>query len=246
VRTGEWEWGFGVIEAGAAPARGSSVTNRAIERESGGDMVRIRCALVLSKVASITVFGSTGEGGLRVTLIALHGGVSTGERERSFGVIERGVVPVHRAVADGAVERKAHGCVIGIVGSVVKRKMTGVAVSWRASELAADVAQIARDSSVPAGEGEWRFGVIEGGAGPIDCAMADGAIEWENLLHVARIRCSVIKRQMTGVTVRWHAGESAARMALVTVQGGVRAGKGESCLRVIENSIAPVHCAVAE
>ena len=117
-----------MVEACARPICGR-VTNRAISRETGLDVVRIRRACEICLVASV----ASGRKGCKVvacvTRIASHGGVRARQRERCFRVIEGCACPGRCCVALRAVRREGGGSVVWIRGAGVIGLVASVAVS---------------------------------------------------------------------------------------------------------------------
>ena len=147
-----------------------------------------------------------------------------GEREPSFGVIERGAGPVHGGVTDRAIGTKSGRNVIGVGSGVVQRKVAGVALGGRTGEFAVDVTLIALQADMSAAKRECRLGVIERGARPIYRAVANGTIERKRARYVIWIGGAVVQRKMAGIAIRWSTGKLAADVALCALQGNVTAG----------------------
>jgi len=119
VRASERERGLGsVIERRARPISGA-VAQRAILREAGLHVVRIRSALIVLQVARGAGGGQTFEDAAGVALTTSCGGMFACQRERSLGgVIEHGSVPICGAVTELAILREARGNVIGVGGAL--------------------------------------------------------------------------------------------------------------------------------
>ena len=87
VRSREREGRLGVVERCAQPIH-RAVAHRAVRREPGGNVVRIRGLLESREVASRTLQRRSGKLAADVALRALHGGVRSRERKLGCAVIE--------------------------------------------------------------------------------------------------------------------------------------------------------------
>ena len=100
VLAGEREGRLGrVIEGGSGPIRGG-VTELAVLRESGGDVIGIRGALIVVQVARIAGSAQALINAARMALDACRGDVLAGQRESGLGgVIELSSRPIGGGVA---------------------------------------------------------------------------------------------------------------------------------------------------
>lgn len=113
-----------VIESGSQPARGR-MAGRTARWESRRYVIRIRRALVVHLVTAIAVGGDSGVVFVHVATCTRHGGVRTGQRERSVVMVEGGRSPCRRAVAHIALLWEPGGNMIrirrsGKVGEVAR------------------------------------------------------------------------------------------------------------------------------
>ena len=122
-------------------------------------------------------------------------------------VVEVGAGPIddRRQMAGGTGVReklRVHGRAMRWRGRIrVVRHVATVAIGGRAREFAADVAAQARRGGVFAHQCEADVVVIEGGAGPVGCRMADRAVLGITERHVIGIGGRVVARNMARVAV---------------------------------------------
>ena len=195
VRTRQREGRVRVIERRIRP-NDSVMAKRAVEREARGNVIRIGGAFVVGVVAAVASGWRGGEAGGCMAQRTGDCSVSARQREWRFRVIERGASPSGRGVADGAIQRIAHGCVVRIGGAVVVSHMATAADRRCIGEAGiGGMAEIAGDGGVRTRERERCRGVIESGAGPGGRCMACGARRRETRGRVERIiRIVVIRR----------------------------------------------------
>ena len=165
---------------------------------------------------------------------------------REPGVIEGGTRPRGGVVAQRAGGGERRRDVVGVGGALVILLVAGVAGRGRVCVLPVDMATGAGHGGVRPGQGEAGGVVIEAGRNP-GC----GAVAHLALLREARGRVigiiGVLKiLQVAGDTGRAQVGELPIRMAALALQRGVRPGEGETGQRVVELSIGPGSCAVAD
>jgi hypothetical protein len=136
--------------------------------------------------------------------------------------------------------------VIGIRGPVVILDVATVAIGGRAGKFAVDVAQIARDADVRAGEWERSLRVVKDRASPRRRRMAERAIRGESSLNVIGVRGALIVLRMATVAIGWRAGKLAVDVALRAGHADMRSRQRE--LRefvVIEHGASPGRSVVA-
>ena len=110
---------------------GCGVTDRAVLREPGRNMVGILGTIVIRLVAGEALGGSTRKNIVDVTLTAFDVDVSAGQRERALAVVENGSEETGSGVTGRAIGRKAGRRVVGIRGGVVVRLMASDACRRR-------------------------------------------------------------------------------------------------------------------
>ena len=135
--------------------------------------------------------------------------------ERMVAGRKRSWKPCRRCVARGAGGRPASRYVIWICSSCEIGLVARVAISGSAREDIIDVALIACDGNVRAGQREWRVVVVERSAGPGGGCVACFAGGGESCSSVSRIRCSVPISLVTSV-----ASGGKSRVVVVGVAGG--------------------------
>jgi len=111
---GERKAGAVVIETGRNP-RCRVVAYLALLRESGRSVVRVIGVLEILQVAGHAQGAEIRKLTARVAGLALQRGVPTRERETTQRVVECGIGPGNRAVADGAIRGESAGDVVRVV-----------------------------------------------------------------------------------------------------------------------------------
>lgn len=168
-----------MIEGSARPVgNGGAVAQRAILRESGGGMRRIRGSVVIGLVAILARRAVQGVVIIDVARAALLRGVHSHQRETGGRMVESRAEPVRRRVAPGAVLREVRGLMRRIGGAVVVGLVAVPARTARQAVIVVHVALRALHAGMRAGQREAGGRVIESGAGPVrdGCAMAQSAI----------------------------------------------------------------------
>src|SRR5579859_7841450 len=172
--------------------------------------------------------------------------------QREEGVITAGQgrrQPRGGGVAGGACRRPACGGVIRIGGSVVVRRMAGVAIGGqRTRVVVVGVAQCAGHGGVSAGQREGGGVVVKRGSSPIRGGVAHVAGGWEAGSRVRRVGGAVVIRHMAAGA---KGGQRAviggrAGVALHALHGGVEASQRERRGAVIEGGRCPVGGRVAD
>ena len=227
-----------VIECGSCPRR-CRVAGGASRREPSSLVVRIRGGHILRLVTRVAIHRNRRVVVVQVAIGARNRSVRTRQRERSIVVVERGIGPNRRVVAEVARLRETCRHVAGIIGCV---EIVQVAVhAGRAGDvvIAVDVALGALQRGVGAGKRKARRRMIKGSSGPGCRAVAYRAIGREAGSRVSRIICVLEISEVTR-----HAGCAGqivivVNVALGTRHRGVRAGQWESRRRVIETRRLP-------
>ena len=145
-------------------------------------------------------------------------------------------------MADGAVLGETGRLVWRVIGSVVIRLVAAPARGTCQIVVAVDVTRRACLGGVGSQEGEAGGRVVELGSVPIDRGMADSAILREVLCLVRRIGGVVVVSEVAVDTRATGQAVVVVGVALQALQGGVRAGEGESGCAVVEvGSAGPVY-----
>src|ERR1035437_3851282 len=105
---------------------------------------------------------------INVACGARLGGVATRQCEAGGGVVERGAVPIGRAMTPGTILREGRLFVRRIVGVVVIGLVTAPAGAAGQAEVVVDVALGALHAGMRAGQGEAGSRMVVGGAGPVE------------------------------------------------------------------------------
>lgn len=160
--------------------------------------------------------------------LALQSGVRAGEREAAQSVVEGGVSPGDRAVADGAIRGESAADVVGIggllkIGHVARRagcrhrRVAAVHMALRAGHLGMRAAQR------PAGHG-----MVEVHIHPRVGVVAGGTTGGESRRDVVGIAGGGPILGMATQAIHWGALEAAAYVTGGAVQRGVHAGEGKA------------------
>lgn len=139
VRSGEGEAGGAVVKTGRDPG-GGVVAHLALLRKAGSDVVRIGCAVEILEVARDTQRAQVREHPAHVATLALQRGMRAGKGEAGSSVIESGIRPRGRAVADRAIRGETGGLVVGVGRLQVIRQVTSGAARTLQREVAVDMA----------------------------------------------------------------------------------------------------------
>ena len=194
-------------------------------RESRSHVVRVRRGLEIFQVAA-----DTGRVGacqvvitVHVTLRALHGRMSAGQREPCRGMIERSLCPRSRAVALLTSRRETRLNMIRIGGAVEVLDMARSAIGRRADKLAIDVALRAGHADVRTRQRELRKSiVIESRRIPRAGIVASLACCREASLGVRWVVRLIEICHVTAHATRRRAAELSAGVAGVAIQSRVR------------------------
>ena len=236
----------GVIEGGSGPCAGG-VTGRTSGREARGLVIRVCRPVVVRLVAAYARSRKRGVVIVHVAIGAGYGRVRTSQRESGRVVIECCSTPVRRAVAGVARRRESHLCVVGIGRSVVILLVARHARCIRGGQIivAVHVAPATGCRGVCARQRKACGRVVEGATAPVRGRMALIASLWKARLHVIRVGralevCQVaLRARSTGQLV------IIVRMALRTLQRGVRTRQGKPGGRVVKGGGRPGSCGVA-
>lgn len=165
------------------------MTEGAVLRESGGLVGRVVGSVEVRKVAVNA--GGTRQAEVAVDMAprALLCGVGAHQRETCSAVIERAGRPVgdRSTVTEGAVLRKSRG-LVGRVSRVIE--IRGVAIHARRARQAEVVVDVACGALLRAVDSHQRkagCGMVERGAVPIGCGVAQRTIQREAPCFVGRV-----------------------------------------------------------
>jgi len=153
VRAGKRERSVVVIEGRRGPAAGG-VTDRAVSREAGRDVIWVGGSGEVFLVAAVTTCRQSCVVIVYVARGTSHCGVCAGERKRRVAVIESGRRPCRGVVTRDAGGGKTYRYVIGIVGSRPICLVAAVAVCGQSCVVVVGVACGASDCGVSARERE--------------------------------------------------------------------------------------------
>jgi len=237
VRTGEGKAYCVVVERRRCP-RGSGVTDGAVGREAGTDVVRIGCAGEGGLVAGIAGGGCARVVVVQVALRAGKRGMHPGERivgiER---VVEGSVEPRRGCMAGTAVVGQAQSQMRRVRAGVEHRGMAGETGRWRALVYVVDMAGLAGESGVhPRERKAGNFQMVKGGSEPTVDRVARLAGGGKPGTHVIQNRCLEILL-VAGNAGRGQAGVLTRGCALVAgfaVDQGMRADERETVLVVFD------------
>ena len=169
--------------------------------------------------------------------MALHtsgGDVRSGEREFRVVVVETGRHPSRCCMADLAILREARRHVVGALGALVVLQVTVIASGAQGRVLAVRVALHASGSDVRARQRELGLrGVIEHGAVPVGCGVAQRTILRESGRNVVRIGGRLVILQMTVVASGAQTFIDAVGVALQASGGHMFASEREGGLRIV-------------
>jgi hypothetical protein len=213
MRAGERKRRLGVVKHCAGP-RGCRMTDGTVCWEARSDVIGIRSALIVLRMAGIAIGGRTGKLAVDVTEIAREGDMRTRQRElREFIVIEGSSRPGRRCMTNRAVGGETRLDVIRIRGALKILDVATVAIRRRAGKFAVDVAQVARDADVRAGEWERSLRMVKDRASPRRRRVTEGAIGGKSSLDVIGIRGPVVILDVATVAIGGRAGKLAVDVA---------------------------------
>ena len=166
------------------------------------------------------------------------------DREPLCVVVERRSLPGGGIVAGLAGRGKVCRAMVGS-RVIVIRLMAEIAVRRRALKLAVDVALIAGNTDMRAGQGKGRVAVVKSRGIPCRCRVARCTIVIEPVGHMIRVGHSVEVGLMARVAVGMSLAERAAAVAGLATDRHVRAGERERREVVIERRRLPGVCRMA-
>lgn len=236
----------GVIERRTQPTAGGVASGAGIG-ESRRDVVRIRRAAVVLRMAPVTVRGQSRVVVVHVATGAGHGRVRTCERKTGVVVIKRRLRPRGCVVAHITLLREPGRSVVRVVRIRVVGEMACNTSRIRQSVgIATGVALAALQRRVPSSERPAGTRVIERGRRPGGSVMAYLALLGEAYRHVIRIRCAGEILLMATVAGGRQAGVVVVYVALCALHAGVGAGKRKGRLGMIKRRRHPRRSSVAD
>ena len=149
-------------------------------------------------------------------------------------------------MAGGAGGRPAGGDMVGIGGAGEVRFVAGIAIGRCAGKDVIDVAEIAGDGDVGAGEREGRVVVVEGCAGPRGCGVACVAGGGESRCGMGGVGGAVPVCLMAAVAGCGQGCVVVIGVALSAGQRSMCAGERECSVVVVEGRGAPAAGGVAD
>lgn len=214
-----------VIEARALPLH-RGVAQGAVLRDSGGYVVGIvRWLAEVGLVAADAGLGRAAKAVIDVTLQAGCDDMLAGERETGLSVIEGAPFPLQRRMAGLTGSSESGRGVIGCFRIAVLIQMACGAILAKPGVTFVDVALLASERRVLAGQWEFRSGiVIELRAFPLHRGVTHRAVGGEARLDMVWIDCFLQLIAMAGEAVLGHAGKLVIRVALGAGHSRVLAG----------------------
>src|SRR5712692_1605215 len=234
-----------MIEDGPGPG-GRGVAQGAVGGESGGGVIRVGRSREIALVATVAIGGYRSEVASDVAEVAGHGDVEAGQGELRLAVVERGRLPSGGGVAGSAGGGETQQGVFGIGGGVEIFDMTGGAIGGGVVEVSPDVAGVAQDGDMGAGEGKDRFVVIEGDGGPSCRRVAARAGGGNAGLDMVGVGGGVEILEVAGGAVGGGSLVVVVQVAAGAEHGEVEAGQGEQGLVVIKRGGLPGGGGVAQ
>lgn len=212
-----------VIECRTRPRCGC-VACLASRRKASGYVIGIRRPGVVGPVARVAISRNGGVVSTDVAIRASDRGVSAGQRECRFAVIESCWLPGGGVVTNLAGLRKAGLYVVRVCGSVEIFQVTGRARSTQSRKLTVNVATCALHSHVRSRQREGSLRMIEHCTRPRSGAVTDRTVGREASSFVIRIVRIVVIRHVTRGTSAAVQRVVSIHMALCAGDGGMRAG----------------------
>jgi len=145
-------------------------------------------------------------------------------------------------MAENAVVRVVIRDVIGIAYSFIVGLMACVAVGGCAGELSGNVALLALERKMSAGQWERCQIVIERRGTPNGCGMTNPAVMWKFAGHVIRISYLLEVGSVTIIALRRRPGELTAHVTLLAIQRCVGSVQRKVAQIVIEGRRPPGGC----
>jgi hypothetical protein len=238
VRSGQWKGSVVVVERRGAPAAGG-VANGAIRWKSRGNVIRIRRAVEIRLMARVTCRGCRRVVAIRVALHAGKCRVHPGQRVVGIdGVIEVHACPVGSCMAGITCGWKSRGSMAGVVGPVPIGLVTPIAVCGQSRVVVVRVALRAGHCRMRTGQRKYRS-MIECGTRPSAGRVAQSTICWKTRSHVSGVVCPCEVGLVTPIAVRGQGRIVVIRVTLRAGYGGMRPGKWERRVVVIEGRTGP-------
>lgn len=210
-------------------------------------MVGVRRALVILQMATGTRRGRAGVLSAHVTTRAGNCSVGTSQRELCLAVVKLGSLPLCGRVAGGAFLAESGGLMIRRSRALEVLQMASGASLRCPCKLASDMAALAGERRVSAGERKLRHcGVIEVRTLPLRCGVT-----YRTVLREAR--CGMLRRPGDGIVLQVAAfaggrrtGEPVPHMAAQAGNRRVCAGQWEvRARRVVKPGSLPLSSGVA-
>lgn len=171
-------------------------------RVSGANVIWIVRAVVIGRVAAVTIGGHGRKIVVHVAAGAGNGHMKAGQWKCGFAVIEHRTRPARGRVAGVAGDREARRRVRGIIRRVVVGQMAGLAGRVGQPVVVADMTGRAEDSRVEAGQREAGARMVPRRGRPIHGVVAKSAIQWVARRSMGRIVGPVVIRRMACLTRR--------------------------------------------
>ncbi|MBE0656468.1 MAG: hypothetical protein IH602_02195 [Bryobacteraceae bacterium] len=221
VGAGEPEPAQVVVEICALPLNGA-VALCAIAWEVRRQVCRIRGLPEVFQMAPFTGLRSSSKPARNVASVALHLCVRTGQwKFGEGGVIEHGSLPLGGGVTDRTVARETCLDMVGILSGVEVLGVATCALGGDAGVLAANMAGIAFETGMSAGQGEAGNGfMVELRPLPGIHAMALVTLKWDARGLMRRVRGFVEVGHMARGTLRAEPDERSRRGAFVATLAG--------------------------
>ena len=234
-----------VVERGPGPGHGR-VTGRAIGREAGLLVIRVRGPLVVRLVTGVAESAQPVVDPAGMACGAVQGRVGPGQREARLRMVVDRPGPAVRVVALLAGSREPRLLVVRVVGTLLVRLVAGVAEGAQPVVDAAGVTRAARGLQVRTGQREVAVGMVERRRNPRRGTVAHGAVGREPALGVIRVRGSLVVRLVARVADGAEAVVDAAGVAGRAGRRRVGPGQREARLRVVVDRPGPAvvlwHC----
>lgn len=226
MRSRQGEAGGVVIEAGRNPG-GGAMAHLALLGKAGSRVVGIVGVLEILQMAGNAGSAEISELSTHVAGLALQRGMGAGQGEAGEGVVELGIRPGSRAVADGAVGGEAGGGMIGTGCFLEISHMARRAGGRHRRVAAVHVALSAGYLHVRSGQRPARHRMIEVHVHPRAGVVAGSAAGGKSRRDVVGIAgCGPVLGMATQAIHR-RAFKPSAGVTSIAIEGGVHAGQRE-------------------
>jgi len=215
------------------------VANLASGRESSRLVIRVCGAVVVLLVTGITVRGNVYVVIVHVALDAGHGRVRPSKGETRLTVIEGCGDPRRRVVADFALLWKPCLRMIGVVGLVVVRQVTGDTRGVRQFVISIEVTLRALHRCMSAGQRKASTIVVELRSRPRNCGVTDRTIGRESSLPMIGVSGAVVILHVASTASATAQVVVAVDVTLRALQRCVPSGQRKSHQVVIERGRLP-------